>query len=296
MSSYLGVDLGGTKVRVGEVNDKGEIVKVISSSSFASGTKEDIINNILKLINEFDLSNIEGIGIGVPGPVNQKTGSMTMANNIPALKDVPIVSIIEEKTGKKTYMENDADVAGLAEAVYGAGKDYDIVYYITHSTGIGGGLIINKRVVSGRKGFGGEVANVFVKANGIKKNNLIAGAFENEASGTALALKAKELISDDIKDAEDVFNLIRNNKSEIADELVEDMSKSIAILLSDIAAIIAPDCFVIGGGCSNASELYFHRIEKYFKEYCHDYNNDTPIFKANIKEPGVIGASLLAKR
>ena len=296
MSSYLGVDLGGTKVRVGEVNDKGEIVKVISSSSFASGTKEDIINNILKLINEFDLSNIEGIGIGVPGPVNQKTGSMTMANNIPALKDVPIVSIIEEKTGKKTYMENDADVAGLAEAVYGAGKDYDIVYYITHSTGIGGGLIINKRVVSGRKGFGGEVANVFVKANGIKKNNLIAGAVENEASGTALALKAKELISDDIKDAEDVFNLIRNNKSEIADELVEDMSKSIAILLSDIAAIIAPDCFVIGGGCSNASELYFHRIEKYFKEYCHDYNNDTPIFKANIKEPGVIGASLLAKR
>ena len=296
MNYYIGIDLGGTNVRIAKVDEDGKIVQDMIEPSHGKEGPEKIETNILEMLKEFDLKDVKSIGFAIPGPVDAQKNVITQATNIPGCENYPFADNIEKVTGIPVFLDNDANAAGLAEALLGSGKGYDIVYFITHSTGIGGGLIINKRVVSGRKGFGGEVANVFVKANGIKKNNLIAGAVENEASGTALALKAKELISDDIKDAEDVFNLIRNNKSEIADELVEDMSKSIAILLSDIAAIIAPDCFVIGGGCSNASELYFHRIEKYFKEYCHDYNNDTPIFKANIKEPGVIGASLLAKR
>lgn len=293
MKTYLGIDLGGTLVRVGEVEENGRLNCIISASSNALDSKEKIIDNIIELVNKFNLTNVEAIGIGVPGPVNQKNGSMYIASNIPALKDVSLTEEISKRVNKKVYIDNDANVAGLAEAILGAGSDNDIVYYITHSTGIGGALIVDKKIISGRKGFAGEVANICVRPNGRTSENLVPGAVESEASGTAIGKKGKEIIGDHIKSAKDVFDLAKVD-DEKALKIVDEMSKDFALMLSDITATVAPDCFVIGGGCTKASDIYFDKIEKYFKEYVHDFNADTPIYKAKLEEPGVLGAALLA--
>ena len=288
----IAIDLGGTRVRVCKADDKGNLSNIIIKESKALESKEIIIDNIVSIIKEFDLSDIDSIGICAPGPVDKNTNSLTMATNIPDLKDYNFCEIISNKVNKKVFLENDANAAGLAEAIYGAGKDYDIVYYLTHSTGIGGALIINKKIISGRKGFAGEVANVIVKNDGLKYNHLAIGAIENEASGTAIARIARELIDPNIKDASVVFKLYQENHP-IAIKIIEQMSKDFAILLSNISAIVAPDCFVIGGGVSKNSDLYFDKVKKYYQEYVHELNKDTPILKAKLEEPGLIGASLL---
>ena len=119
-------------------------------------------------------------------------------------------------------MDNDANVAGLAEALVGSGKGEQVVYYITHSTGIGGALVVNGRVVSGRYGYAGEVANIIVERNRPKLNHLNAGAVENWASGTAIVMQGKERISEEINSAQHVFELAQEG-NEIAEEIINNM-------------------------------------------------------------------------
>lgn len=298
MKYYVGIDLGGTNVRVAKFDEDGNLLKDKITDSHAKEGPEKITGNIIDILKEFELNDVEGIGVGIPGPVDAVTNTITMATNIPGCEGYPFADKISAATGKKVILDNDANVAALAEAMFGAGKGKPVVYYITHSTGIGGGLVINGKIVQGHKGYGGEIANVIVDPSAKQFDNykhLNKGAVESVASGTALGLFGAEVFgSDKVKIGRDVFSLAAAG-NEKAIQMIDKMSKDFAVMMSAISAIVAPDIFVIGGGCSHSSELYFDKIREYFKTMCHEGMKEVPIVKANLSEPGVLGAAMIVK-
>lgn len=289
MNNYIGVDLGGTQVRVGVVSQDGKVLEEIIEKSNPENGRDKVLNLIFEMIDKLKFKNgVKGIGLGVPGPVVD--GVMKISTNLVGFKDFNIKKVFEEKYNLPTYVDNDANVAGLAEALVGAGKKYDIVYYFTHSTGIGGALIVNGKLISGAHGFAGEIANIIVDPKGETRNFLNKGAIENLASGVSLYLRYKDELK--IKDAKQLFDMARE-KDEKALKAIDEMVEELSIMMSAIAHVVDPSCFVIGGGCSNASDVYFDKLEKSYKEKVHEQMRDIPIFKAELKQPGVVGAALL---
>jgi len=297
MKYYLGIDLGGTNVRVAKVSEEGQIVQDVIAPSYGLEGPEKINANMIELCKQFDLSDVQGIGMAIPGPVDGEKNVITQATNIPGCENYPFAKNMEEATGKKVYLDNDANAAGLAEALIGAGKGYKHVYYLTHSTGIGGGMIYDGKIISGHKGYAGEVANVIVDPNAKQYEHykhLNKGGVESVASGFALGLIGKDLIGDEVKGGSDVFQLAKHG-NEKALAIIDKMSKDFATCLADISAIFAPDCFVIGGGVSHSANLYFDKVKAYFQTMCHQGMKDVPILLAQLQEPGVLGAAMIAK-
>lgn len=289
MNNYIGVDLGGTQVRVAVVREDGKVLEEKIEKSNPLSGREKVLNLIFEMIDNLKLKNeVKGIGLGVPGPVVD--GTMKISTNLVGFADFNIKKAFEERYNLPTFVDNDANVAGLAEALAGAGKGYDIVYYYTHSTGIGGALIVNGKLISGAHGFAGEIANIIVDPKGSTRNFLNKGAVENLASGVSLYLRYKDELG--IEDAKHLFDLARN-KDKNAVKAIDQMVEELSIMMSAIAHVVDPSCFVIGGGCSNASDVYFEKLEKSYKDKVHVQMRDIPIYKAKLKEPGVIGAALL---
>lgn len=295
MNYYIGIDLGGTNVRVAKIDDDMNIVQdIIKPSHGLEGPRELVRDTIFSMLDEIeDLDKCAGIGIGVPGAVDSVRKVMTISSNMKDFKDYPLADLIEERYKLPCFVDNDANVAGLGEAVAGAGKGYPSVYYVTHSTGIGGAFVTDNKIISGKNGYAGEIGNIIVDRNREAINNLNPGAVENESSGTAITRKAKKIF-DNINGARDVFDLaIKGDEKAIA--LIDEATKDFAQTLAAIAHVVDPHCFVIGGGVSKASDYYFPILKKYFDSMVHPIMRDTPIFKASLKEPGVLGAALLVK-
>ena len=297
MNYYVGIDLGGTNVRVAKVDEQGKIVQDVISPSYGLEGPKKIESNILELLKQFDLSDVKSIGLAIPGPVDGEKNVITQATNIPGCENYPFADNIQKVTGVPVFLDNDANAAGLAEAVLGAGKGYNIVYYLTHSTGIGGGLIINGHVIQGHKGYAGEVANVIVDSNAKRFDNyshLNKGGVETVASGTAIGLFGKDILGEKGDSARKVFALAKDGDKD-AQAIIDKMSKDFATCLSAISAIVAPDCFVIGGGCSHSSDQYFDKIRENFIAMAHPGMREVPILKATLQEPGVLGAAMIGK-
>lgn len=294
MEYYIGVDLGGTNVRVAKFDENYNLLQeFIEESHGSSGPRELVRDTIFSMLDRVEnIENCKGIGVAIPGPVDVKRRVMSIANNLPGFENYPLASMIEEKYKLPVTLENDANVAGLAEALNGAGKGKDIVYYITHSTGIGGALIVNGKIISGQMGFAGEIGNIIVKDNGQEGRYLNPGAIEAESSGNALTRKAK-IIYGDNADSKYLFEMARNNDPK-AMALIDDMANDMGRLLATIGQIIDPDIFVIGGGVSNNSDYYWPQMIEAYHKYFNGIKY-AEIKKAELKEPGVLGAALLVK-
>lgn len=241
-----------------------------------------------------DYQKCQAIGLGIPGPVDKIVGTITMATNLKGFKNFPVEETLSQALGLEVILDNDANVAGLAEARFGAGKKSESVYYITHSTGIGGAYISGGKVISGFNGFAGEIGNIVVSDSQDKINHLNLGAVENEISGTALIKRSKILVDKEITSAQELFYFAEEG-NEKALRLVDDMAKKLALMMANIAHVIAPHIFVLGGGVTKSHHLYLHLVKKYFKEYVHEGMSEIKIELAQLNEPGVIGAAMLAQ-
>lgn len=294
MEYYIGIDLGGTNVRVGKFDEEFNIIQEFIAPSYGLiGPKELIRDNIFSLLDKIEnIDECKGIGIAVPGPVNIYDRTMTKSHNLIGFKGYPIAKMIEDKYQIPVIMENDANVAGLAEALKGAGENKDIVYYITHSTGIGGALIINGKIVSGKSGFAGEIGNIIVKENCQKYNELNAGAIEGEFSGSALDRKAKELYGEDAN-ALTLFNKVKENDLN-AQAIINEMADNMGKLLATISQIIDPQIIVFGGGVTKSKDAYWPMMIESYHKY---FNGEgAEIKSAELKEPGMLGAALLVRK
>lgn len=300
MRYFIGVDLGGTNVRSLLVDEKGNILTEKKEETESIKGPDYVLQKIIRQIEGLDYSsingfeNVEGIGIGVPGPVDTVNKWMVMASNLHGFDYYPICDKLQTYFNKPTFIDNDANVAGLAEAIIGAGKFKPTVFYITISTGIGGAFIVDGKLVSGNRGHAGEIGNIIVKTNGETINHLNPGAVENEASGTAIVRKARAIFGEDkIAHAGDLFKLAASGDPK-AQEIRADFIDCITTMMANIAHTVDPHCFVLGGGVMKSREYFFEDLEKMFNEKIHKgMRGYTPILGVEIDDCGAIGAAML---
>lgn len=288
MAEYIGIDIGGTNIRIGAINKNEEIIYEYKEPTFKDvSTGEDFYKKIKKFIKKVpNYENVKAIGIGIPGSVNKKLGQIITSGNVSILKNFPLVENLNKDFNKPVYLENDARVATFAEAIKGKGKEKNIVCYITISTGLGGGVVINKKIYSGSNDLGAYFGRMILDGKNTS-DSLI--------SGTALLKQAREKIDKDIKNTYELFELEKNNNL-IAKDIIREFKKNLTVLLLNISSIINPDIIILGGGVLKSKDRFLQEVIDNFKAGAHLLAKDTIIDIASFNEPGIIGAALLAKR
>lgn len=293
MKTYIGVDLGGTNVRVAKVSEDGKVLSVVKEATEMKNGVDHVINKIIRMIESIEgYQDVSGIGLGVPGPVDTEKGVMMLATNLPGFEGFPMAETIRDHFNIPTFVDNDVNVACLAESYHGAGKGKGICYYVTISTGIGGAFTFYNRLVSGKAGYAGEIADIIIDRNREKINYLNVGAVENEASGTAITRIGKKVFGDHIEHAGMVFDLARQG-DERALEICDRMAYDLAQMFSTIALVVDPHVFVLGGGCMKGKDVFLDKTIAYFKEMVHVGMRDVIFAEAELEEPGLVGAAML---
>lgn len=281
MEKYIaGIDLGGTKICTAAADMEKNILAKVKEST---GTgKEVVLNNIFNSLDKaagkcgIPLNKICRIGIGVPGPVDYQRGIVRICPNIAGWENIPIRDILKKRYPRADiFVENDARAAGLAEARSGAGKGYNHVFYTTVSTGIGGAIIIDKKVYHGADGAAGEIGHMRF-ADG--------SSLEDNASGPALQrifhINPEELKEKYIQGSQDAQRAL--------DHLVHYLGTG----LGNIATLLNPEVIVIGGGLANLGSILFEPLKKEIRENAFSISGKkVKIVKARLKsDSGVFGA------
>ena len=246
MSYVVGIDIGGTNIRAALLDEDRNILEKIKIKNEVDKGPEYNLNKIINHINENWVSkDIRGIGVGCPGPLNIKTGTILKAPNLRGWDNFNVKKYLEENTSLKTEVNNDANVAGLAEAVIGSAKGAESVFYITVSTGVGGAFIIDNKIINGANSFAGEICNLIINEDKYSHSGLVKGGLEGQCSGPNIARIASEKL-EKIVDTPEVFELYKKNNKvaiEVVNELCENLSKGI----SNIISVVDPEVIVLGG-------------------------------------------------
>jgi glucokinase len=266
---YIGVDLGGTNLRVGIVDENGRILQVKQIPTEAEQGYESIIERMTNLIKEVKKAySAVSIGIGSPGPLNPFDGLVVSPPNLPGWKDVPITAMIEEAIGIPTYLVNDADAAALGEALYGGGKGRESTFYITVSTGVGGGYVQNNRLMQGEHGYSAEIGNMIIQPGGQKHANMNAGSLEALASGTSIAREGKARLGKTLG-AEDVFHLAKEENEE-ALAIIDEAVDALAVGIANLVHTVDPSIFILGGGVMQAKDMILPMLRKKVDAYVYE--------------------------
>ena len=272
----LGVDLGGTKILTAVANSQGKMLSRDHSITPAQKGHKAVIQSILESVHralgraDVAISDLIVVGVGAPGLLNPETGILFTSPNLPGWRDVPLRDIIQEKLGKKTFLINDANAAALGEFYFGAARVARNFIYITISTGIGGGIVIDGKIYSGAIGAAGEVGHMTVDDDGPICNCGNRGCWETLASGTALAREARHRIEEGVRtsileyadgDVEkvnpQVINSAARQGDSLAKELIGRTGYYVGVGLANLVNIFNPELIVIGGGLSNIGDMLF---------------------------------------
>jgi glucokinase len=282
MKEYcFGVDLGGTTVKIGLFKTDGSLVKSFEIPTRKEDCGEKILPDIAAALNNsltenhIDKAQVSGIGIGVPGPVLDD-GTVNGCVNL-GWGTKNVVFELYQLTGFKVAAGNDATVAALGEIWQGGGKGCENLVMITLGTGVGGGIIINGRPVNGSHGAGGEIGHIPVVMDETQVCSCgKKGCLEQVASATGIVKEAKKLLAGSDKPsalrnidnltAKDIFDEAKKG-DEIAITAVELLGKYLGIAMADVAGVVDPQVFVIGGGVSKAGQFLVDAIEKNYKKY-----------------------------
>lgn len=294
MGLRVGVDLGGTNVRVALVDKQGAIVKILQAPTEAEKGYHQVIEKISSMIEKVKADQkIDGIGIGAPGPIDFRKGIILNPPNLPGWDNVPLVDIFSERFGVSVFLNNDANVAALAEAKVGSGMGHESVFYITVSTGIGGGLVIDGQLFNGARGYAGEVGNMIIDPNGYQHSNMNKGSFEGLASGTSIGRRAEREYGI-IGGAIQVFTLAGDG-DERAIKIIDETVANLAMGIANIAHTLNPELFVMGGGVMESKEFILAPLQEKVKEYLFpDLAKSIRIVPASLSgKAGVIGAAML---
>ena len=272
----LGVDLGGTKILTAVANSQGKMLSRDHSITPAQKGHKAVIQSILESVHrtleraDVAISDLIVIGVGAPGLLNPETGILFTSPNLPGWRDVPLRDIIQEKLGKKTFLINDANAAALGEFYFGAARGARNFIYITISTGIGGGIVIDGKIYSGAIGAAGEVGHMTIDDDGPICNCGNRGCWEALASGTALARDARYRIEEGVKtsileyadgDMKKITALVIHSAARQGDSLAKELigrtGYYVGVGLANLVNIFNPELIVIGGGLSNIGDMLF---------------------------------------
>ncbi|WP_346915318.1 ROK family protein [Clostridium sp.] len=312
---YIGIDLGGTNVGIGIVDNENKLIYKDSiptkSERGFNEIVEDIVDLISRIININNISkeHIQGIGIGVPGIVDPKSGIVIDCVNL-RWNNVDIKGIIENKLNIPVSVGNDATVAGVAELVVGAMKGCQTGVLITLGTGIGGGIIINEEVYDGFHGVGSEIGHMIVGENYYNCNCGRNGCLETFSSSTAIIRYVRKLIEEgndsaimaEVKgnlnsiDGKVIFDQAKAG-DKVACKVIDRMTNYLAIGIMNIISVIDPEVFVIGGGLSATGEYLISIIRDKVSQIAYYKGMDIgEIILSRIgNDGGIIGAAALCR-
>lgn len=308
----VAVDLGGTRFRVAIVDRRGRLVERVSHPTEAADGRDAVIARVLDAVRTTvtaaRVRRPAGLGVGVPGPVNPWTGVVASAPNLPGWRDVPFKQILEAALDLPVHVGNDANLAALGEHAYGAGRGDDDLIYLTVSTGIGGGIIADGRLVLGTAGLAGEPGHMTILPDGPACNCGNHGCLEVLASGTAIGREARRRIAAgeatalaqqpiDTVDAAAVARAAQAGDPLAADVFGAAMAY-LGIGVASLFHLFNPRSVIIGGGVANAGDLLFLPVREAVRRRCMPaYRHDTRIVPAKLGDDvGLLGAAALAFR
>jgi glucokinase len=307
----IGVDLGGTNIKIGIVSDNGKIIKSLSIKTDADKGPKKVISNINNGIKELLLKNklkIQGIGVGCPGTVSIKKGIVENAPNLYKWKSIRLGSIIKSEFNYHVFVENDANAAAIGELIFGAGQKYSSFIMVTLGTGVGGGIVFKKKIFRGEFGAAGEIGHLSIDLNGPRCNCGSKGCIETyignhylkEIVKTELGNKPNSKIWDLIeKDLSNVSPPLIQKAVEMGDEyaklVVVRMGEQLGVALASISNVLDISTFIIGGGVAGFGEILFTKLRSTISErVLSSIKPRVKVIPAKLKnEAGIKGASSL---
>ena len=314
MKYYLGIDLGGTGIKAGLVDEEYKIIQTKSIPTGAERPAVEVVEDMAQLgkdlLHEAGLSedSIEFVGIGVPSTVNGNNQHIVFANNL-GWKDYDFVSDFHKFWDIPVYLGNDADVAAVAEMKAGIGKDYKNALFLTLGTGVGGGLIFDGKLYGGGDGFGCEPGHTMIMVDGEQCTCGKKGCFEAYASVTALIRDAKRAMAEHPETS--LHKLAEENNGEVngrlifgacnqgdpvAKELIKNYVHYLSVGIGSMITLLRPEIVMIGGGVANAGDTIFVPLREELKNtvYAQDVIGIPPVVHASLgNDAGIIGAALL---
>jgi glucokinase len=306
----IGIDLGGTKMALGVLD--GDSRTVWQSRERSAGESEDeLVELIVREVEEARAKrpSVEAVGMGIPATLDHEKGLAVSAVNLP-IENLPIRDLIGERTGLPVFVDNDANVAALAEQLFGAARGAQNAVMLTIGTGIGGGLILGGEIYRGSSGSGAELGHVAIQMDGpgCQGNCPNRGCVEALASGTALGREARaaaEAHPDSalgrlLAEGEEVdgraATLAAQDGDATAIEVFELIGGRLGVALASFANIFEPDTIVVGGGVMAAGDLLLEPARRELRARALRPMNETPVVAAELgPDAGMIGAAAMAR-
>lgn len=313
MKYTIGIDLGGTNIVAGVVNEQNEIVTKVSVKTRSERPAEEVVADMAAVAKEavakagLTMEDIQWVGVGAPGTANVATGVIEYSNNL-KWYDVPLVAWLKEALGKDVFIANDANAAAYGEYAAGSAKDADISVMITLGTGVGGGIVINNQIYTGFNFAGAELGHIVIVKDGRPCTCGRNGCFEAYASATGLINLTKEAMEADPDSAmwklagsldkvngRTAFDAMRQGDksgSAVVDRYIEYLACGI----TDIINIFQPNILCIGGGVCNEGETLMKPLRELVSKEVYSRNSErnTKLVAASLgNDAGIIGAALL---
>jgi glucokinase len=268
----IGVDLGGTNLRIAAADRQGNLLEKITLGTQVSLGRDRVVNDmceaIQRLAAKYSHDSLIGIGIGVPGIIDMETGMVHESPNLPDWADYPVRAEIERRLGTRVILENDANSAALGENWLGAARDVEDMAMLTLGTGVGGGLVLGRRIWHGMTGMAGEFGHTTVDPDGPRCGCGNLGCLEAFASATAIVRMAREAIaggaapglaraaeSDPQFNSKAVYNLAIHG-DEAARKIFNRVGRAVGIVLSDMVNALNLPMYVVGGGVASAWDAF----------------------------------------
>lgn len=311
---YIGIDLGGTNIAVGLVNEEGRIIAKTETPTLASRPYQELVKDMAactrKVMEEANITEDElhSIGVGIPG-VADKDGMVIFCTNL-GWRNVPLRAELQQYINKPVFMDNDATVAGWAEYQAGVSRNTRSSVFMTLGTGLGGGIVMDGKIWAGAHGAGSELGHLVIEVDGVPCTCGKRGCAERYCSATAIIRMAREACADapnclimrkvegdmDKINAKVVFDAAKEGDS-VALQVFNRFVKYLTIAINNVISFIDPDMIILGGGVSRAGDFLLDAVKAALPEY---------LFYPTLKQPelriaslgndaGIIGAALLGK-
>ncbi|MEI7027817.1 ROK family glucokinase [Paenibacillus sp. y28] len=311
---YIGVDLGGTTVKLGICTEEGELLHKFEGPTDAEQGPETVLNRINEYSralvgnSSFSWDQVAGVGAGIPGFMDIAEGFVKLSPNFPGFVNVPVKKGLEERFGKPVKINNDANVAVLGEAWAGAGKGVSTLVCYTLGTGVGGGVIVDGRLCTGFAGMAGELGHMQIVPDleAIQCGCGQYGCLETVSSATGIIRMATDAVergdSTTLTElgsitAKDVFDAAKAG-DEVACRIVNRAAYYLGRAMAAVAVVINPQRFIVGGGVSAAGDVLLDPVREVFKKYTTNKANEgVEIVRAQLgNSAGVVGAAGLMLR